>query len=203
MIAGKPKAFRGSDPEGLSCWIGTRTAASVACVTREIEPEVQRLRDQALTNVGRSSGRTPIRSALYHLTRGRVDRRPRYTVGQLPTLGTPWQDTVSGRYFGWRCREANLDGRFAFAVEYIVCQHCRAAWVDKPYTAEEYQRKGLASTALGALREENPGMSWFTGSGHMSDARAFWLAIGTSVLRQGSVTDMYTGGTVGDGGPLV
>ncbi|MGR6318807.1 hypothetical protein Q2K19_31965 [Micromonospora soli] len=150
-------------------------------MTRETEPEVQRLRDQALTCVGRSSGRTPIRTALYHLTRGRVDRRPRYSVGQLPTLETPWQDTVSGRYFGWRCRGANLDGRFAFVVEYIVCRTCQAAWVDKPYTAEEYQRKGLASTGLRALREENPGLRWFTGSGHVRDARAFWVSVGMGV----------------------
>lgn len=155
--------------------------ATVASVMRETESEVRRLRDQALTSVGRSSARTPIRSALYHLTRGRIDKRPRYTVGQLPRLGTPWQDTVSGRYFGWRCREAHLGDRFAFAVEYVVCPYCRMAWVDKPYTAEEYQRNGLASAALRALREENPGLTWFTGSGHMRDARAFWAAVGLGV----------------------
>ncbi|MDG4835314.1 hypothetical protein O7631_02145 [Micromonospora sp. WMMD967] len=53
--------------------------------------------------------------------------------------------------------------------------------MDKPYTAEEYQRKGLASAALRALREENSGMTWSTGSGHMSDAKAFWIAVGTGV----------------------
>lgn len=143
--------------------------------------DVQQLREQALTSVGRSSGRTPLRSALYHLTRGRIDRRPRYTVGQLPSLGMPWQDTLSGRYFGWRCRQANLRGEFAFAVEYIVCPYCRRAWVDKPYTAEKLQRHGLASAALRALREENPGLTWYTGSGHLSDAAAFWLAVGKGV----------------------
>ncbi|MEU8023956.1 hypothetical protein ACFYUR_16715 [Micromonospora haikouensis] len=115
------------------------------------------------------------------MTRGRLDKRPRYSVGQLPTLDTPWQDTASGRYFGWRCRQATLNGEFAFAVEYIVCPYCRIAWVDKPYTAEEYQRQGLASVALWALREENPGLHWYTGSGHLGQAKAFWMAVGRGV----------------------
>ncbi|GAB3160392.1 hypothetical protein GCM10027290_66390 [Micromonospora sonneratiae] len=131
--------------------------------------------------MGRWSGRIPLREALYHVTRGRIDKRPRYVVGQLPTLDTPWQDTASGRYFGWRCRQANLGGQFAFAVEYIVCPYCKTAWVDKPYTAEEYQRHGLASTALWALREENSGLTWYTGSGHLGDAKAFWVAVGRGV----------------------
>jgi hypothetical protein len=122
-----------------------------------------------------------MRSALCWLTRGRVDKRPRYLVGQLPDLGTPWQDTVSGRYFGWRCRQANLDGSFVFAVEYVICKRCNLGWVDKPFTIQEYQRRGMASTALRALREDNPGMRWHTGSGHMSDAKQFWSAVGDGV----------------------
>jgi predicted acetyltransferase len=150
-------------------------------MARELERDVRQLREQAQTQVGRSSGRTVLRSALYHVTRGRIDRRPRYSTGQLPTLGTPWQDTVSGRYFGWRCRQANLNGGFAVAVEYIVCPYCQAGWVDKPYTVEEYQRRGLASAALKALRAEHPGLAWYTGSGHMRDAKAFWVAVGVGV----------------------
>ncbi|HKT03152.1 MAG TPA: hypothetical protein VJT31_26790, partial [Rugosimonospora sp.] len=123
----------------------------------------------------------PFRSALYRVTRGRVDRRPRPTVGQLPTLPTPWQDTVSGRFFGWRCRQARLGEDFAFAVEYIVCLECRLGWVDKPYTAEEYQRHGLASAALRALREEFPGLAWHTRSGHLTDSKPFWSAVGREI----------------------
>lgn len=146
-----------------------------------LERDVRRLREQARSHVRRRSGRTPLRSALYDLTRGRVDKRPRYMVGQLPTLDAPWQDTVSGRYFGWRCRQANLNGKVVFAVEYIVCPYCRIGWVDKPYTVEQYQRKGLASAALDALREENRGVAWYTGSGHMTDSKTFWTAVGEGV----------------------
>lgn len=147
----------------------------------DVGRSIQGLRNQALSHVGRASGRTPIRSFLYHLTRGRVDRRPRPSVGQLPDLGTSWQDTVSGRFFGWRCRRAQLGGRFAFAVEYIVCTYCKTAWVDKPYTVEKYQRHGLASAALRALREENPGLGWFTASGHLRASRPFWMAVGKQI----------------------
>jgi hypothetical protein len=72
-------------------------------------------------------------------------------------VDAPWQDTVSGRYFGWRCRQANLNGELAFVVEYIVCPYCNLGWVDKPYTVEEYQRRGLATAGLRALRDEQPG----------------------------------------------
>jgi hypothetical protein len=33
-----------------------------------------------------------MRSALYHLSRGRIDKRPRYNTTQLPTVDAPWQD---------------------------------------------------------------------------------------------------------------
>ncbi len=118
---------------------------------------------------------------MYNLTRGRIDRRPRYTTGQLPTLNSPWQDTDSGRYFGWRCRQANLRGGEAFVVEYIVCTHCRIGWVDKPYTVERYQRHGLAAAALRALRIEHAGVVWHTGSGHASSSKSFWAAVGDGV----------------------
>lgn len=147
-----------------------------------IEREIQQLRDQAATHVGRHLGRTPLRSAIFRVTGGRVDKRPHYTVGELPRLGTPWQDTVSGRYFGWRCRSARLRGEQAFVVEYVVCPHCRLGWVDKPYTTEPYQRWGLAAAGLRALRDEHPGLAWFTGSGHLTDSRPFWNAVGSEAL---------------------
>lgn len=147
----------------------------------DLERDLRRLREQALTDVGRWSSRAPIRSALFHLTRGRIDRRPRYNVTQLPQLTAPWQDTDSGRYFGWRCRQANLYGELAFVVEYIVCPYCRIGWADRPYTVEEYQRKGLAAAGLEALRAEHPAVAWHAGSGHINGAKAFWAAAGDGV----------------------
>jgi GNAT superfamily N-acetyltransferase len=142
---------------------------------------VRALVEQAQTHVGRKPGRTPLRSALYWLTRGRIDKRPSYILDDVPRLDTPWQDTVSGRYFGWRCREAVLQGEFAFAVEYVICRTCRIGWVDNPYTAEEYQGHGLGSAGLRALREENPDLEWYTGSGHLSHSRPFWQVVGQRV----------------------
>lgn len=147
----------------------------------DLERELKRLRELATTHVVRWPSREPIWTAVYNLTRGRIDRRPRYTTGQLPALNSPWQDTDSGRYFGWRCRRANLNGGQAFVVEYIVCPHCRIGWVDKPYTIERYQHGGLAAAALRALRAEHPGMVWHTGSGHASSSKAFWVRVGDGV----------------------
>ena len=44
----------------------------------------------------------------------------------VPRLLTPWQDTISDERIGWRQRAANLNGEFAFAVDYEVCRRCRA-----------------------------------------------------------------------------
>lgn len=97
-------------------------------------------------------------------------------------MDSPWQDTDSGRYFGWRCRQANLRGDEAFVVEYIVCPHCRIGWVDKPYTTELYQRHGLAAAGLSALRAEHPSVrAWYAASGHMPGSKAFWRAVGDGV----------------------
>ena len=147
----------------------------------DLERELRRLREQAATHVVRWPSREPIWTAVYNLTRGRIDRRPRYNTGQLPTLNSPWQDTDSGRYFGWRCRQANLNGGLAFVVEYVVCPHCWIGWVDKPHTIERYQRRGLAAAALRALRIEHAGVVWHTGSGHASSSKAFWAAVGDGV----------------------
>lgn len=54
-------------------------------------------------------------------------------------------------------------------------------WVDKPYTIEPFQRRGLAASGLQALRAEHPGVAWHTGSGHLRDSRAFWAATGDAV----------------------
>ncbi|MFF5230321.1 hypothetical protein [Dactylosporangium sp. NPDC000521] len=147
------------------------------------DESIRQLREQATSVVAWWPQRTPFRSSLYNLTRGRIDRRPRYNTTQLPTLDSPWQDTPSGRYFGWRCRQANYRAEeFAFVVEYVVCPHCKIGWVDKPYTIEHLQRRGLAAAGLAALQQEHPGVAWHTGSGHMRTSKAFWAAVGRGVL---------------------
>ncbi|MFJ2008373.1 hypothetical protein [Streptomyces chartreusis] len=80
-----------------------------------------------------------------------------------------------------RDRAANLNSDVAFAVDYTFCAACRLGWVEWPYTMEKYQRCGLATAALEALRLEHPGLSWHTLGGHFQDSRAFWTAVGTGV----------------------
>ncbi|WP_435607538.1 hypothetical protein [Streptomyces ardesiacus] len=96
-------------------------------------------------------------------------------------MDAPWQDTPSSERPGWRERAANLAGDVAFAVDYTVCAACGLGWVEWPYTMEKYQRCGLATAALEALRLEHPGLSWHTLGGHFQDSRAFWAAVGTGV----------------------
>lgn len=142
---------------------------------------IHELRQLAPSAVVWWHGRMPVWSVVFNLTRGWIDKRPRYNTTQLPRLDSPWQDTPSGRYFGWRCRQANLDGVQVFVVEYVVCPYCRLGWVDKPYTIETYQRRGLAAAGLAALRGEHPGVAWHTGSGHMRHSSAFWTAVGQGI----------------------
>jgi hypothetical protein len=111
---------------------------------------------------------------------------------KVPRLSTPWQDTISGERFGWRQRAANLadpanrEGEFVFAVDYQVCRWCGLGWVELPYTIPRYQRTGLASAGLAALREEFPGLVWHTlgghlgesRGGHLGESRQFWSAVG-------------------------
>ncbi|MER6393522.1 hypothetical protein ABT236_34305 [Streptomyces sp. NPDC001523] len=99
----------------------------------------------------------------------------------VPELDTPWQDTVSAERTGWRQRAANLYDEFAFSVDYQVCRRCRLGWVEQPYTMPEYERCGLASAGLAALRIEHPGMAWHTLGGHLAESKAFWAAVGADV----------------------
>jgi hypothetical protein len=108
--------------------------------------------------VGRACGREPWRAFVRWASRGRLGRRTSWPV--VPRLPTPWQDTVSAERSGWRQRAANLDGEFAFAVDYQVCPRCRLGWVEQPYTLPRYQRGGLAAAGLAALRAEYPGLAW-------------------------------------------
>lgn len=132
------------------------------------------LAGQAMSRVGRAAGRESARA-----TRGRLGRRPGRPV--VPVLGTPWQDTVSPERTGWRERAAYLDGEQVFAVDYQVCRRCRLGWVEQPYTAEEYQRCGLAAAGLAALRAEHPGVGWHTLGGHFRESEPFWKSVGTGI----------------------
>ncbi|GHG29682.1 hypothetical protein ACFV5J_35115 [Streptomyces zaomyceticus] len=129
--------------------------------------------------VGRASGRERWRDVLQRMSRGRFGRR-RGWVSE-PELDTPWQDTASGERHGWRERAANLDGEVAFSVDYLVCQDCQLGWVEQPYTLPEYQRCGLASAGLAALRIEHEGLSWHTLGGHLRSSKEFWAAVGADV----------------------
>ncbi|MEV5880631.1 hypothetical protein AB0L75_41965 [Streptomyces sp. NPDC052101] len=93
----------------------------------------------------------------------------------------PGRTPPSSERPGWRERAANLADDPAFAVDYIVCPRCGLGWVEQPYTIEKYQRCGLATAGLEALRLEHPGLSWHTQGGHFQDSRAFWTAVGTGV----------------------
>ena len=57
--------------------------------------------------------------------------------------------------------------------------------VDHPATYPPYERFGLASAALAALRQDYLGLSWHTGSGH-GLAPGFWRKVGSDV--QGGYT---------------
>ncbi|QTI88999.1 hypothetical protein [Streptomyces sp. AgN23] len=103
------------------------------------------------------SGREPWREVLQWVSRGRLGRRKGWP--DVPELGIPWQDTVSANRIGWRQRAANLHGEFVFAVDYQTCRRCRLAWVEEPHTLPDYQRCGLASGGLAALRNDHPGLS--------------------------------------------
>lgn len=76
---------------------------------------------------------------------------------------------------------AYLAGTFAFAVDYQICRTCGLGWVEEPYTEAEFQRSGLARTALAVLRSDYPGLSWHTLGGHFREAAAFWDAVGAAV----------------------
>lgn len=138
----------------------------------------QRLAGQA-HQVGHVSGREPWREAIQWITRGRFGRRRGWPV--VPRLTTPWQDTISTNRTGWRQRTANLDGDCAFEVDYQLCHRCRLGWVEEPYTLPRYQRCGLATAGLAALRAEHTGLHWHTLGGHFRDSQLFWAAVGAGV----------------------
>lgn len=127
-------------------------------------------------NTVRVSGQGSWRAVLRWISGGRLHR----ARGASASFG--WWDTASTERPGWRERAAHLDGQPVFAVDYQPCRHCGLAWVEQPYTEPRYQRCGLASAGLTALRTEHPGLSWHTLGGHLTESRAFWAAVGADVL---------------------
>jgi hypothetical protein len=139
----------------------------------------QRLAEQA-HDVVRYPGGEPFREALKWLSRGRWGRRRGWPV--LPEPDSPWQDTVCSERDGWRTRRANLpDEPSVFAVDYVICRRCGLGWVEGPSTHPDYQRCGLAGAGLAALRDEYPGIGWYTLGGHFIESRPFWSTVSTGV----------------------
>lgn len=125
------------------------------------------------------SGREAWREVLKWISAGRLGRRR--GLPDVPELSAPWQDTLSDERKGWRTRAANLRNESAFSVDYEICRRCRLGWVEQPYTLPQYQRCGLATAGLAALRTEYPGLAWHTLGGHLGESKAFWAAVGAEV----------------------
>lgn len=120
----------------------------------------------------------------WHAVLRRINRGRRGRAQGSPVTSnwtTAWVDTVSDERPGWRERAAHLDGQTVFAVDYQTCRRCRFGWVEQPYTDPQYQRCGLATAGLAAVRTEHPNLSWHTLGGHLSDSQAFWTAVGADV----------------------
>lgn len=154
----------------------------------------RRLAGQAVDQVGRTPDRERWRALLRRVSGVRLGRpAPGWPV--VPVLGTPWQDTASGEWTGWRQRSAYLlpdavapdaedfEDRvgLVFSVDYRVCRRCRLGWVEYPWTAPRYERCGVAAAGLAAIRGEHPGVAWHSLGGHYPSSRPFWAAAGAGV----------------------
>jgi hypothetical protein len=160
----------------------------------EVAQAGRRLAGQAVDQLGRTRDWERWRSLLRRVSGGRFGRpAPGWPV--VPVLRTPWQDTVSGERRGWRQRAAYLipDGvdpaaedfedwvGLAFTVDYRVCRRCRLGWVEYPWTTPQYERCGVASAGLAAIRADHPGVAWHTLGGHYPSSQPFWAAVGAEV----------------------
>lgn len=138
-----------------------------------------RLAEQA-REIGRAPGRVAVGEFLRRVSQAWFDElhdRP----SLAPEWGTSWQDADSPVRPGWRERAALVDGEAVFAVDYQVCRQCQLGWVEEPYTEPGYQRCGLATAGLAAIRADIPGVAWHTLGGHFGDSEPFWDAVGAAV----------------------
>ncbi|MGW1027801.1 hypothetical protein ACWD4J_29620 [Streptomyces sp. NPDC002577] len=129
--------------------------------------------------LGRAYGLEPWRQMLRRISRGRLGQQAGWP--QVPSLDTPWQDTISPIRTGWRHRAAKLHSEVVFGVDYKICRRCRLGWVEEPHTDPQYQRCGLAKAGLAALRADHPKLAWHTLGGHFVSAQAFWEVAGAGV----------------------
>jgi GNAT superfamily N-acetyltransferase len=150
-------------------------------LTPDQEAAVRRLVAQATTQVGRAPDYRLGRAVLRWVTGSRFGQHRAWS--STPRLGTPWEDTACVERADWRTRAAYLDDTDepVFEIDYRVCRRCRLGWVELPFTLPAYQRRGLATAALAALRTEHPSVSWHTLGGHERDAVPFWTAAGQGV----------------------
>lgn len=145
---------------------------------REDRLAALRLAQQA-HEVGRAYGLEPVRQVIRRISRGRWGGHKGWP--RVPTLETPWKDTISPTRTSWRQRAAQLDGEVVFGVDYRVCRRCGLGWVEEPHTDPEYERCGLGRAGLAALRTDHPDVAWHTLGGHFVSAQPFWKAVGTGV----------------------
>jgi hypothetical protein len=69
----------------------------------------------------------------------------------VPSLRTPWQDTISPEWTGWRERAANFNGATVFAVDYQICHRCQlSAARSATRPTNGVNGDGSAATAVGA-----------------------------------------------------
>jgi hypothetical protein len=143
---------------------GARCGDDGCVANAEDRDAARKLAAQAMSPSEPMSGRASVRAAPGWMTGGRrlVRQRGRAVV---PYPGTLWRDTVSTLRAGWRQRAARLGGQEVFAVDYQFCLRCGMGWVEEPNTIPEYERCGLASAGLAALRAEHPGLQWHTSAG--------------------------------------
>lgn len=166
---------------GLLVRLTGASCSDDGCVANvEDRDAARKLAAQAMSPSEPMSGRVSARAALGWMTGGRrlVRQRGRAIV---PYPSALWRDTVSPLRAGWRQRAARLGGQEVFAVDYQFCLRCGMGWVEEPYTIPEYERCGLASAGLAALRAEHPGLQWHTLGGHLSESEPFWRAVGAGV----------------------
>lgn len=98
--------------------------------------------------------------------------------------GTRWEDSPSGERPGWTARGAYITGSTepVFEIDVEVCPRCGIGWVEQPYTAPLFQRRGLATAGLASLRRDHPeARSWYTLGGHLRDSRRLWATAGHGI----------------------
>lgn len=154
----------------------------VLVISPDQETAVKLLMAQASVSVGSTPGSRFARIVRRWTDHSRSRRDRAVTSGTR--AGNRWRDSAGFERPGWRTRGAYLVGSDepAFEIDYDVCPKCGIGWVEQPYTPPPYQRRGLASAGLAALRRDHPeAVAWHTLGGHLGDSRRLWDTAGASV----------------------